>query len=596
MHWLTLKPASAIFIPKYGTFAANLLLGRPYYTTYEVIETAVAGKKTTSLRPVPAAELHGENLAHQTSNPGDTTDDKAEPEDGFDIVADDGQVLVRNNRLTVDDPTRQTLSYEEIEELKRADSSSGKEIIAKIMAAHSALDEKTTFSLAKYTLRKTRKYMKRFTVLPMDVTLLTKFWGEKDSTRIMDLREESLGLIMSWSNVHHGVDEELLTEAGLGPKQNRYLVIDDTGGLVVGALADRLGLLYPQVRDDDKETAPAVNGNAYEDTELPNAPSKDTTEPDEHAQQDQPAKPSSRLGAHRSKKAVQSSALSDTITVLHANQQPNLSLLENFGYKTDRPSEHHPLYHHLRSINWLQLLHPFEDEFYPNEPKASAEELRSMKSGKRGQYYFKRKRWERVKNIVDETREGGFDSLVIATSMDLTGVLKQLVPLVRGGGNIVIYSPNVEPLTEVMDLYSRDRRAGYVKMLQAQEDKLHPGHASGDEDTQPADAGTEAQKPDELERDFPVDPTLLLNPMLQTARAREWQILPMRTHPLMTSRGGCEGYLFTATRVIPVKGMKIEASGKFSKKRRAAELEAAAKRAKVEASTKSEQALATAED
>jgi tRNA (adenine-N(1)-)-methyltransferase non-catalytic subunit len=172
-----------------------------------------------------------------------------------------------------------------------------------------------------------------------------------------------------------------------------------------------------------------------------------------------------------------------------------------------------------------------------------------MKSGKRSAYWRKRKRWEKVKNTVDDTRAGGFDALLIATTMDLTSVLKHLVPLVRGGGNIAIYSPTSESLTKVMDYYSRDRRAGYTKFLQ-----------------QSQHAGIENPVIDE--EDFPVDPTLVLNPMLQTARAREWQILPMRTHPLMTGRGGAEGYLFTGTRVLPVKGVRVEAKGKFGKKRK----------------------------
>jgi tRNA (adenine-N(1)-)-methyltransferase non-catalytic subunit len=73
--------------------------------------------------------------------------------------------------------------------------------------------------------------------------------------------------------------------------------------------------------------------------------------------------------------------------------------------------------------------------------------------------------------------------------------------------------------------------------------------------------------------EFPVNPTLLLAPMLQTARARSWQVLPGRTHPLMTSRGGAEGFLFTATRVLPVEG-KVEARGRFraGKKRKMADV------------------------
>jgi tRNA (adenine-N(1)-)-methyltransferase non-catalytic subunit len=169
-----------------------------------------------------------------------------------------------------------------------------------------------------------------------------------------------------------------------------------------------------------------------------------------------------------------------------------------------------------------------------------------LKSGKRGAYFRKRRRWEKTKATVDSTRAGEFDALIIASTMDPKAIMKHCVPLVRGGGQIVVYSPSPEPLTILMDLYSRDRKGSYVRLLQA-------GN----------------QEALENEEDFPINPTLVLNPMLQTARAREWQVLPMRTHPMMTSRGGSEGYIFTATRVLPAEGVKVEARGKFGKKRKA---------------------------
>lgn len=67
--------------------------------------------------------------------------------------------------------------------------------------------------------------------------------------------------------------------------------------------------------------------------------------------------------------------------------------------------------------------------------------------------------------------------------------------------------------------------------------------------------------------DFPLNPTLVLNASVQSARVREWQVLPGRTHPVMTGRGGAEGYLFTGVRVLPAKG-RVEARGKFGRKKR----------------------------
>jgi tRNA (adenine-N(1)-)-methyltransferase non-catalytic subunit len=123
---------------------------------------------------------------------------------------------------------------------------------------------------------------------------------------------------------------------------------------------------------------------------------------------------------------------------------------------------------------------------------------------------------------------------------------------------------------DVADVYSVSRRTAFVTAPPAsfsalpEDQKLH---WSGDED-------------------FPLNPTMLLNTNVQTAKVREWQVLPGRTHPHMTGRGGAEGYLFTAVRVIPAEG-KVEARGKFVKKRVAeVELEnGASKLAKVEQSS-----------
>jgi tRNA (adenine-N(1)-)-methyltransferase non-catalytic subunit len=482
---------------------------------------------------------------------------------------------MRNNRLTVDDASRQALSMAEIEELKKAGTGSGKDIIAKIMASHNAIDEKTSFSLAKYTLRKSKKYMKRFTALPMDIGLLTEYVLEKEAYKIMELREDLLGLINSWANVHSGATNQILTgEDGVSQiGGGRWLVVDDTGGLVTAALAEKMGILYPEEEDEDSEDEAEdveMNGTAATEAatnDVPEAKDTDTAMPDADPS-DPPTRPRKPPRPH----IPQMSAQTNTLTVLHPNNQPNLSYLKYFGYDYGAPTPEHPLYKHLKSISWLALLHPEDDPTYDEPEVISEEVLAGMKSTKRGTYYKKRRRWERVKGVVDETRRGGFDGLVVATAMDAKTVLKELVPLVRGGGRVVVYNPNVEPLVELCDLYSKERRAAYIARefgpppttTQTNGNKNRRGEEHVDTTVStPEDGNNE-------EEDFPVNPTLLLAPSLQTARARQWQVLPGRTHPMMTSKGGAEGYLFTATRVLPVEG-RVEARGHHGKKKRKVE-------------------------
>ncbi|KAK7534286.1 Gcd10p family-domain-containing protein [Phyllosticta citribraziliensis] len=573
-----IAPNLTISIGKFGSFPANQLLGRPYNLTYEILDRE-DGKDKIELRVVPASELHEEVIKSEEleAQPEGATPTALtnEGENGgveFDIVAEDGSVLMRSNRLTVDDPTRQALSMEEIEELKKAGTSSGMDIIKKIMAAHKALDEKTSFSLAKYTLRKSKKYLKRFEVLPMDVGMLTEVMLEKEAHRIMEAREEMLGLIGAWSNVHYGgasTPVELGDGAMIGG--GRWLVVDETGGLIVASLAEKMGILYPPEEEDGEFSE---EDEAQGDEDMPDAPAE------EDAAQDQPetldanaetaeSKPEPPNGDAKSTKPKTSkahhnnilaqSATTNSITLLHSAAQPNLGLLKYFNYDASSPAQSptHPLHKHLKTISWLQLLDPTADVSYEEPETVAPDVLATWKSGKRGTYYRKRRRWERIRRVIAETRGGGFDGLIVASWMNPTSVLRHTVPLLRGGAQVVAYSPTIEPLSEVMDYYSRERKAAFIQRTINADRPYNP------------DTATDEEKR-EFDEDFPVNPTLLLAPMLQTSRVRAWQVLPGRTHPLMTSKGGAEGFVFTGTRVVPAEG-PIAARGNFGKKRKTAE-------------------------
>lgn len=501
------------------------------------------------LRIVPPAELNAKAILEEAT-PAESREDSEIPaeSEGAKEGYEYDLYIKKNNRLTVDDATRQTLSHAEIEELKK--SAGGKEVIERILANHTGLDEKTDFSKEKYMLRKNKKYLKRFTVLPMDLGNLIDYVLIKEPPRIMELREEGLGLIGAWSHAHFtGTDNlDAAMEEGGGQKTGygRWLAVDDTGGLVVAALAERMNLLHTPEKLEEEEQQP-----------VPDAPSIEGLLPDGGVSIEQTSsgassavegqkqngvanKPAQPVLSHRD---FPIPATSNTITLLHAAVQPNVSLLKHFGYDTSNAfppalaEDEHPLHTHLKSLSWLQLLHPEDDPTYVEPESASDEVLASWKSGKRGNYYKKRRRWARCKAIVDDTRQGSFEGLVVASYMDPLTVIQNTISLIRGGGHVVIYSPTIEPLVMLVDLYSKDRRAAYIAHL-----------AAGENPT---------------EEDFPVDPRLLLGPSIQTSRVREWQVLPGRTHPLMTSRGGAEGFVFTARKVVPLEG-GVEARGNHS--------------------------------
>lgn len=479
------------------------------------------------MRIVHAPELHAESLIAEGSGEADGEGDELD-------TNDDGPM--RTNRDTVDNASTQKLTWEEIEALKRASTGAGREIVDKLLESHSAIDQKTAFSLAKYTLRKRKKYMKRFTVLPIDVSLVTNYMlYEKDAPKIMELRDELIGLIGCWGNVHHGGN--LSIDETMSRPNGRYLVVDETGGLIVAMMAERMGILYPEEPDEEDQTS---HPTSHEPGSGP------TTRPP----RPQPM-----------------SASGNTITVLHTHSAPNLPLLRYFGYDQDGPDESHPLYTHLKSVSWLQLVDPQSDPIYANEPPVLPDsELATCKANKRSTYYRKRNRWSKAQSVVNEARAGEYDGLIVATLMEPISILKHSIPLLSGSASIVVYSPHIEPLTELADLYSTSTRTAYHNRKRELEER-----ARQKESEEPNHSDSVVQ-PDltELEEEFPVDPTLLLAPTIQTSRVRPWQVLPGRTHPVMSGRGGAEGYIFHATRVLPTRGV-VQAAG-FGRKRRRAGL------------------------
>ncbi|KAK6361737.1 tRNA (adenine(58)-N(1))-methyltransferase non-catalytic subunit trm6 [Orbilia blumenaviensis] len=621
-------PDSIIGLGKFGSFPANSLLGRPYYLTWNILDGENFG-----LEPVPISELNSEKLATHTvpatsssSDPAKAskkskTTDSSTPsgvdspglaledtaigvqvgddgeEDDEDVALDAGmleqelereqklwEAEMKNNRDIRDDQTAQTMTWQEIEKLKKSGGTgSGKEIIARLLQSHAYIDKKTAFSLAKYTKRKTNKYLKRIRVIPADVPNFTHYLiTQKEPLKMLEIRDEAMGLLMSWADVKWG---------------GRYLVIDDTGGLVVAAMAERMGLLAGEDARAPKKVSNARkrkreetdDGKDAKGEEVP-APQPEVTETSEAveiAQKEANDHPYNTPIKPKTGYEQTSVPVSNTITVLHTQDQPNLSLLRPFNFDTANliNTTTHPLSTHLLSLSYLQLLSPESDVTLERPTVIPEAVLRTLKSVKRSNYHRKCRRQERLLNIVSSTRRGGFDGAIIATGMELSGVINTVTPLLKGSGQIVIYSPSVEPLSEVVDWCSTLRRTEYMRIKketeaslpqeeqQQQQPQFHvldPDNTNPDIDL--ATLGTLKSLPklpahtsDEY---FPIDPTNLLAPTIHTSRVRTFQALPGRTHPLMTSRGGSEGYVLHATKVFPILEGKVEARGKFGSRKK----------------------------
>ncbi|TDZ14231.1 tRNA (adenine(58)-N(1))-methyltransferase non-catalytic subunit trm6 [Colletotrichum orbiculare MAFF 240422] len=589
---LQIVPNTTISLGKLGSFPTNLVIDRPFHLTYE-IQDRVEGEKYNRLRVVPPSEIHADAL--------DTTAPPAEEESALDLEnviaapenaefsvvdSESGNVVSRSRREIIDDTARQTLTAEEIEALKQGNTDAGKDIIAKLLQSHTAIDQKTSYSLAKYKLLKTKKYIRRFSIQPLDPLALGKWLlEEKDAGKVLEMREEMMGLLGCWANVHFGglppTDQpEIVTPDGSGMLDKseiggRWLVVDDTGGLVTAAMAERMGFLYP---NDDAEEEQAGKEESKDvdvadvglDGQKPaeaasvvkatsDAVQETTTAASDGAPAtgvDDAAKPQPIRRRHPPRRDDYEAifAPTNTLTLVHPNSQPNLALLKYYNFDSTNPNPPHPLHPlatNLLPISWLQLLEPEEDVTYSTPPpEVSDEVLHSWKANRRGNYHRKRRRWARTRYIVDSTRAGGFSGLVIATTMDIVSVLRHTLPLLAGGAPIALYSQSIEPLVELADCFSIARRAAW---------STNPP---------PETAGKSLQ---ELERwegsdDFPINPTLLLGASVQTSRGKRWQVLPGRTHPMMMGRGGADGYIFTGWKSVPAEG-KVEARGKFKRRK-----------------------------
>ncbi|KAL8407160.1 hypothetical protein RB596_009695 [Gaeumannomyces avenae] len=645
-------PNTTISLGKYGSFPSNLIIHRPYHVTFEVQDKR-PDETFNRLRIVPPAELYADVLAEEAAaaaapdggagrDTGDGVTLLATDEDvEYSVVGPKGEVVARSSRELLDEDARQTLSFEEIEDLKREGAGAGKELITKLMLRHTALDLKTQFSLSKYKLLKTRKYIRRFAVLPYDPTQMGNYLLEdKDAgSKILEMREEMVALVGCWANVHYGgdgidvlptpptegqseYDDVVLQKWRAGslkeprPESGRWLVVDDTGGLLVAALAEKMGILYSKGEEGlDASATPETQTNGVSKSENSNPetsvsnhdmPLDDAMEVDQqessavagpktnNQKEDQgEAKANGTCGsAEKHRLPCRPPARhkrphdfyipysdTNTITIIHPNSQANLSYLRQYGYDSTNPNHPpHPLLPHLMALTWLQLLSPEADTTYSSAPPVvPADEVAGWKANRRGNYHRKRRRWARTRHVVDTTRGGNFSGLVVATSMDPVSVLRHALPLLAGGAPVAVYSPTLEPLARLADCYSVARRAAWMACGSGDEedDAAPEGGDNAEAARTPAAAGSSSgaatPRPGlarhEGSDEFPVNPTLLLGVCIQTSRVRKWQVLPNRTHPVMTSRGGAEGYVLTGWRAVPVAG-KVEARGKFLKRQK----------------------------
>lgn len=134
--------------------------------------------------------------------------------------------IEKNNSTIVDaGHLAQGLTQEEIIRMKE-DGTSAEDIIAALTANNATFVNKTEFSQEKYKRRKSKKYGVHVCVRRPTATSICEAMYVKHPGKIGGLRVDTLALMLSLANVG---------------AYARVLIVETCGGLVTGAVAERLG-------------------------------------------------------------------------------------------------------------------------------------------------------------------------------------------------------------------------------------------------------------------------------------------------------------------------------------------------------------------
>ena len=214
-----LKGNSSISLGKFGAFKVNDILGYPLGTSFEIIYygTSEPDQKNKNKIPIGNVRVIDDVQKYGEETPAVESSDQH-------ALSNIENSLSNKNLLNVGNKI-QKLTMSEIEELKKQSASSN-EIISKMIESHGSFHKKTIHSQEKYLKRKKQKFAKYFTVNYLSSSALLQYLLDKgDIQRVMDMSEESMGMLLNLANVRNN---------------GYYLCMDDTGGLLVYFLLERM--------------------------------------------------------------------------------------------------------------------------------------------------------------------------------------------------------------------------------------------------------------------------------------------------------------------------------------------------------------------
>ncbi|KAL1410018.1 tRNA (adenine(58)-N(1))-methyltransferase non-catalytic subunit trm6 [Vanrija albida] len=457
-----------IQLGKFGSFPAKELLGLHYDITYEVVSGTDGTTTTSEYQIEENAFSSSDNFGQAKGKKNKKGKGKGDGNDSSKTNKGWGNLLrplkrraivdaliddIKETNEFIDDSeeNRALLTSDEIAELK-AQGVSAQEMIQKQMERHEQFELKTDFSKEKWRKRKEKKYLQTVHPLAPSTVNIVNHYAQRSPASILHLREDTLSQLVNLGNIR---------------PDGRYLVVDDTGGLVTAALADRMGCEGRILLFTDADSPPAWG----------------------------------------------------VLNVM------------NFGERE------------LSFIKWLNWMEA--DESYSRPGLPTEDGMPSIAENKTIARVRRHKAQVAELNATRaELHAGNWDGLILATELSPISVINRLTKYLAGSATVVVYSAYQQVLAETLQYLRRDAN--------------------------------------------------FLATQLTESWSRTYQVLPGRTHPLMTT-SAMSGYLLHATRVHI--STFVPESHQRHKRRKKANGEAAAVGAKeAEESTEPAEAAVEASD
>ncbi|KAF3943581.1 hypothetical protein CMV_029878 [Castanea mollissima] len=310
----------------------------------------------------------------------------------------ESQDEIKDNRALVDNNKAQSLTGEEINAM-RSQGATGDEIVEALIANSATFEKKTLFSQEKYRLKKQKKYAPKVLLRRPFARSICEAYFKKYPARIGFLRVDALSLLLSMANVSANSD---------------VLVVDMVGGLLTGAVAERLGgtgyvcstylgstpysIDIVRIFNLSNEICKRIVRSPLTDLSL----SQNGTSEQIHQQGDE---------------------------INQQGDEINMECLSN---------------NQMSSSVGMEEISPTENDTSDVISETTVSPVnRTGKSTKAGN--------KASKQAIDLWKENGFSSLIIAApELDLWSLLKDLLPLLANSAPFAIYHQYLQPLATCM--------------------------------------------------------------------------------------------------------------------------------------------------